>query len=315
MLRGHSLLVLVHENPLKLRITDFGLSQTLPEGLKEIPAQKCQVPWRWSDPRVVLDRTFSKTSDIWAFGVCLWEIMARKRPYDSIHEPHDVIQFTAGGGRLSKPDLTASSRRTLATSSTNDFLYDIMLNCWDSDVSARPKFRDLAKRIGAFIDQRESPDPSADEGEEDKGEYVGIEEIDAAGEAGFNYGSRMNLGGVEDDSEEEYGIIDEYGGLDEITNEYGGLLEAEFDQTRGDQGEVRKPAIGISPPSLTETPATRNSTSSRSEYGGIDESNQASPNGLSGPSPTAPRTPVRSEYGGIDESNQASPILPRKPNT
>lgn len=73
-----------------------------------------------SAPEVMAHGVYSKKSDIWSFGVLLWEIMERKNPYMGMANT-EVIEKVQKGYRLPKPDIC------------NDRLYQrVMLRCWDA---------------------------------------------------------------------------------------------------------------------------------------------------------------------------------------
>ena len=66
--------VLVGEDK-KLKISDFGLSRVVPEGdglyVKTVWGR---VPWKWLAIESIMNRQFTCASDVWAYGVVLWEI-------------------------------------------------------------------------------------------------------------------------------------------------------------------------------------------------------------------------------------------------
>jgi serine/threonine protein kinase len=127
------------------------LSQTLFEGSDSLPIGTAQVPFRWLDPVAAKDGLFRKTTDTWSFGVCVWEILSRSRPYEQESDARKVAtELTASGYRLERPDVTAMPV-VRATSEVVDQLYLLMLECWDSDLERRPSMADAAKQLQEYL--------------------------------------------------------------------------------------------------------------------------------------------------------------------
>jgi Protein tyrosine and serine/threonine kinase len=113
-------------------------------------ASASAVPWRWTDPWVAKEECFRRETDVWAFGVCMWEMLSRgARPYEDIEDTRSVLNFVSGGGRLTTPDFRDTGIE--ADSDTVDALALVMADCWNENFSERPTFKQLAhdlKRLG-----------------------------------------------------------------------------------------------------------------------------------------------------------------------
>ncbi|PFX22075.1 Ephrin type-A receptor 3 [Stylophora pistillata] len=99
--------VLVGENIL-CKVSDFGLSRELAdhdEAQAEYTTQGGKIPVRWTAPEALQHRTFSSASDVWSFGILMWEIMSYcDRPYWN-WDNFDVIKRVETGYRLPAPQV------------------------------------------------------------------------------------------------------------------------------------------------------------------------------------------------------------------
>ncbi|KAM7434137.1 hypothetical protein ABFA07_015738 [Porites harrisoni] len=132
--------VLVSET-MVCKVADFGLSRELEDSAYETKGGK--IPVRWTALEAIEYRKFTAASDVWSYGVLLWEIMSfAERPYWEWSN-FEVMDRVKGGYRLPPP---------LGCPKT---IHQIMLNCWNADRSKRPKFVDIVKRLDVLI---RSPD-------------------------------------------------------------------------------------------------------------------------------------------------------------
>eukprot|EP01117_Protostelium_nocturnum_P015053 TRINITY_DN5799_c0_g1_i1.p1 TRINITY_DN5799_c0_g1~~TRINITY_DN5799_c0_g1_i1.p1 ORF type:complete len:1220 (+),score=385.00 TRINITY_DN5799_c0_g1_i1:201-3860(+) len=116
---------------LHCKISDFGLSeeQTNEEGTVD------QMPYRWSAPEMIQHKKSSFASDVWSFGVVMWEIFNLGGiPYKAMVNK-DVVTFVLGGGRLEQPVRCPQE------------VYAIMLKCWCDKPEDRPSFDAIRAEI------------------------------------------------------------------------------------------------------------------------------------------------------------------------
>ena len=86
------------------------------------------------------DWVFSSQSDVWAFGVVLWEIFSLgQMPYPGM-SLNQLIQGLKNGYRMDKPEYA-----------TNE-VGRIMAECWNADPNQRPTFRQLEETLGRQVD-------------------------------------------------------------------------------------------------------------------------------------------------------------------
>lgn len=99
----------------------------------EQPIQR--LPIRWTAPESIQNGSSHKASDIWSYGVCLWEIFSRgATPYAGLTNEEVVRQVTAGF-RLQPPIECPIS------------VSAIMISCWEIDPEQRPRFEQILARL------------------------------------------------------------------------------------------------------------------------------------------------------------------------
>ncbi|XP_048027112.1 tyrosine-protein kinase transmembrane receptor ROR2 isoform X2 [Megalobrama amblycephala] len=92
-------------------------------------------PVRWMSPEAILYGKFSTDSDIWAYGVVLWEIFSYGlQPYCG-YSNQDVIEMVRNRQVLSCPDDCPA------------WIYTLMLECWNEFPARRPRFKDIHARL------------------------------------------------------------------------------------------------------------------------------------------------------------------------
>uniref|UniRef100_A0A672PY69 non-specific protein-tyrosine kinase n=1 Tax=Sinocyclocheilus grahami TaxID=75366 RepID=A0A672PY69_SINGR len=120
--------------PESVKLGDFGLSRYI-EDEEYYKASVTRLPIKWMAPESINFRRFTVASDVWMFGVCMWEIMSRgKQPFHWL-DNRDVINQLEQGNRLPKPDQCPPA------------LYSLMTRCWSYDPPERPTFTELACNI------------------------------------------------------------------------------------------------------------------------------------------------------------------------
>ncbi|KAJ3587408.1 hypothetical protein NHX12_011005 [Muraenolepis orangiensis] len=117
-----------------VKVTDFGLSRYVLDD-EYTSSEGSKFPVRWSPPEVLLYRKFSSKSDIWAYGILMWEIYTLGRlPYDRLSN-QEIVEQVSRGMRLYRPQLA------------NDKVYSIMTSCWTEKADERPIFQELALNV------------------------------------------------------------------------------------------------------------------------------------------------------------------------
>ena len=111
------------------KVGDFGLLRELPKDVAVyVATTKVAFPTRWMAPESHLKKEFSPATDVWSFGVVMWEMYnPTELPYKGLSNP-EVAANVCMGTRL---DIPSAYPPTVA---------DIMKACWQRDSSKRPSF-------------------------------------------------------------------------------------------------------------------------------------------------------------------------------
>ncbi|XP_068514767.1 ephrin type-A receptor 2 isoform X1 [Anas acuta] len=142
--------ILVNSN-LVCKVSDFGLSRVLeddPEATYTTSGGK--IPIRWTAPEAISYRKFTSASDVWSYGIVMWEVMSYgERPYWELSN-HEVMKAINEGFRLPAPLDCPSA------------VYQLMMQCWQQERSRRPKFADVVSILDKLIRAPESLKTLAD---------------------------------------------------------------------------------------------------------------------------------------------------------
>uniref|UniRef100_A0A4W3HLK3 receptor protein-tyrosine kinase n=1 Tax=Callorhinchus milii TaxID=7868 RepID=A0A4W3HLK3_CALMI len=127
------------------KVSDFGLSRVLEdedEGTYTTSGGK--IPIRWTAPEAIAFRKFTSASDVWSFGIVMWEVMSYgERPYWDMSN-HEVMKSINEGFRLPAPMDCPSA------------IYQLMMQCWQQERAKRPKFCDVVNILDKLIRNPES---------------------------------------------------------------------------------------------------------------------------------------------------------------
>ncbi|OUC48687.1 protein tyrosine kinase, partial [Trichinella nativa] len=122
-----------------VKISDFGLAK---EGEFYEMKNKEAIPVRWTAPDVLSHGKYSKKSDVWSFGVLMWEILVKgKCPYQEEekqwtgHFLTNLLETLRNGNRLKLPNNTPEDIR------------EIVMHCWNLAESERPTFSEIRKNL------------------------------------------------------------------------------------------------------------------------------------------------------------------------
>ncbi|TGZ42221.1 hypothetical protein CRM22_011229 [Opisthorchis felineus] len=124
-----------------LKIADFGLTRVVNEYYRKLTDGR--VPVKWLAPESIYDRIYTTLSDVWSFGVLMWEIFTLgSSPFKGM-DPTVVPAKVKGGYRNPKPSLAS------------DTIYGLMLECWNFEPLKRPEFTNLVNTL-TLLEREES---------------------------------------------------------------------------------------------------------------------------------------------------------------
>ncbi|NXS89380.1 ROS1 kinase, partial [Erpornis zantholeuca] len=111
-----------------VKIGDFGLARDVYKNDYYRKRGEGLLPVRWMAPESLIDGVFTSRSDVWAFGVLVWETLTLgQQPYPGFSNT-EVLHHVRSGGRLESPN------------NCPDTLCDLMTRCWSHDAHNRPTF-------------------------------------------------------------------------------------------------------------------------------------------------------------------------------
>ncbi|CAI2171860.1 3383_t:CDS:2 [Funneliformis geosporum] len=122
---------------LNCHIGDLGLSQPA-----DVSSQNNEIYGviPYIAPEVLNGANFSKESDIYSFGMVMWELTSGRKPFDYVEHDHNLIYQIIDGKR---PDITQD---------TPDFYANLMKRCWDPDPSKRPLIAEIKDKFDNLYD-------------------------------------------------------------------------------------------------------------------------------------------------------------------
>ncbi|KAI2643828.1 Ephrin type-B receptor 4b [Labeo rohita] len=133
--------ILVNSN-LVCKVSDFGLSRFLTENSSDPTYTSSlggKIPIRWTAPEAIAFRKFTSASDVWSYGIVMWEVMSfGERPYWDMSN-QDVINAIEQDYRLPPPPECPAS------------LHQLMLDCWQKERSSRPRFCAIVSALDRLI--------------------------------------------------------------------------------------------------------------------------------------------------------------------
>ncbi|XP_035245178.1 receptor tyrosine-protein kinase erbB-3-like [Anguilla anguilla] len=118
-----------------VQISDYGIADLLYPDDKKYFYNEVKTPIKWMALESILFRRYTHQSDVWSYGVTVWEMMSfGAEPYAAMR-PQEVPDLLEKGERLSQPQICTID------------VYMVMVKCWMIDENVRPTFKELASEF------------------------------------------------------------------------------------------------------------------------------------------------------------------------
>uniref|UniRef100_A0A673LN01 Receptor protein-tyrosine kinase n=1 Tax=Sinocyclocheilus rhinocerous TaxID=307959 RepID=A0A673LN01_9TELE len=118
-----------------VQIADYGIADLLYPDDKKYFFNEIKTPIKWMALESILFRRYTHQSDVWSYGVTVWEMMSYgAEPYSAMR-PQEVPDLLEKGERLSQPQICTID------------VYMVMVKCWMIDENVRPTFKELANEF------------------------------------------------------------------------------------------------------------------------------------------------------------------------
>eukprot|EP00111_Clytia_hemisphaerica_P018542 TCONS_00054849-protein len=130
--------ILVDENH-NMKIADFGLARDIYKDEFYLKNTTGLLPIKWMAPESLFDRVFTTSSDVWSFGILLWETFTLGgSPYPGL-PTDDLYGYLENGGRMKRPDICPKD------------VYSVMMECWEKSPYRRPMFSQISTKLNYIL--------------------------------------------------------------------------------------------------------------------------------------------------------------------
>ncbi|ESO83864.1 hypothetical protein LOTGIDRAFT_132698 [Lottia gigantea] len=124
------------------KVADLGLARDLYESDVYEIASKGGLPIRWMAPESLTDGLYTTQSDIWSYGVLLWEIITLgASPYPGL-SARQVMSTVVGGNKLECPEFCSQT------------IKDLIMQCWEIDKDKRPTFDQICTSLERLLEEQ-----------------------------------------------------------------------------------------------------------------------------------------------------------------
>ncbi|XP_030419203.1 tyrosine-protein kinase Tec isoform X2 [Gopherus evgoodei] len=126
-----------------VKVSDFGMTRYVLDD-QYTSSSGAKFPVKWCPPEVFNYSRFSSKSDVWSFGVLMWEVFTEgKMPFEK-NTNYEVVTMVSQGQRLYRPKLATKN------------VYEVMVMCWHEKPEGRPTFEDLLRIIDEIAESEDA---------------------------------------------------------------------------------------------------------------------------------------------------------------
>ncbi|XP_053159761.1 macrophage colony-stimulating factor 1 receptor [Hemicordylus capensis] len=129
------------------KICDFGLARDIMNDANYVVKGNARLPVKWMAPESIFECVYTVQSDVWSYGILLWEIFSLGRsPYPGMKVNSDFYRMVKQGYHMARPDFAP------------DDIYNIMKACWNLEPTHRPTFSQICTFIQKQLDASKEQD-------------------------------------------------------------------------------------------------------------------------------------------------------------
>ncbi|XP_054458592.1 platelet-derived growth factor receptor alpha [Anoplopoma fimbria] len=123
-----------------VKICDFGLARDIMHDNNYVSKGSTFLPVKWMAPESIFDNMYTTLSDVWSYGILLWEIFSLGgTPYPGMVVDSSFYNKIKSGYRMAKPEHAP------------DDVYEMMMKCWNSEQEKRPTFLGLSESVSSLL--------------------------------------------------------------------------------------------------------------------------------------------------------------------
>ncbi|KAJ3600139.1 hypothetical protein NHX12_034089 [Muraenolepis orangiensis] len=123
-----------------VKICDFGLARDIMHDNNYVSKGSTFLPVKWMAPESIFDNLYTTLSDVWSYGILLWEIFSLGgTPYPGMVVDSSFYNKIKSGYRMARPEHTPSD------------MYEVMMRCWNSEPEKRPSFMGLTEAVASLL--------------------------------------------------------------------------------------------------------------------------------------------------------------------
>ncbi|XP_043077630.1 macrophage colony-stimulating factor 1 receptor [Puntigrus tetrazona] len=128
-----------------VKICDFGLARDIMNDSNYVVKGNARLPVKWMSPESIFECLYTVQSDVWSYGVLLWEIFSLgMSPYPNVVIDAQFYKMIKDGYHMPQPDFAPQE------------MYAIMKTCWSLEATLRPTFANIRELIAKLLPQQSS---------------------------------------------------------------------------------------------------------------------------------------------------------------